>query len=116
MGTQAEMIAIGPFSQDIRSFLMYPSELYDDVEKGAQVIGHVCFVNASNASHLLAEAFGFQLWDFNRHIFKLKSEDEVNWGLLEEALERQECEYEDVQTRILKFMLHGFLFIFDPNG
>src|SRR5690242_10305271 len=67
----AELIAIGPYSKDIISYLPYHPDNYSDVTEGTKVIAIIHHCDTTTESRDLAETFGFEAWDFNSHFFKI---------------------------------------------
>ncbi len=67
MGLDAQVIAIGPFSQEIAKYLEYDSDAYDHVLEGQTVISNVFIAPTSESSYLLAECFGVGAWELNKH-------------------------------------------------
>jgi hypothetical protein len=69
MGMDAEVIAIGPFSESVVEFLTYPAEDYSKTRPGTTVVDNVFCVEsgASGQSHELARLVGAEVWDFNTH-------------------------------------------------
>lgn len=66
--TSVELIAVGPFSRAIATFLDYEPEMYAGVPDGAKVIVHLFEVYENDkAAHELASYLGANVWDFNTH-------------------------------------------------
>lgn len=115
MGMDADLIAIGPFSEDIIGMLDYPPEYYEGVKPGTRVITTVFTCNTSDASNELADALGIAPWDFGAHEIDFKG---VNPEALTEWVEEggsAENELKDVEI-FLTLARKGFIFFFRPNG
>lgn len=67
MGMDAELIAIGPFSQAVVEHLDYPKDFYEDTPDGATVITSLFACGSSDSSHGLAKAFRVDSWQFQEH-------------------------------------------------
>ncbi|NHZ63725.1 hypothetical protein [Massilia genomosp. 1] len=67
MGLDAEVIAIGAFSQDVIGALEYHPDYYASVGEGEIVFVHVFLAFTSDASHALAKAFGVGAMDLGKH-------------------------------------------------
>lgn len=67
MSLDAQVVAIGPFSSDVASALEYGENFYAGVELGATVVTNVFIAGTSDASHMLASAFGVGAMDLGRH-------------------------------------------------
>lgn len=110
----AEIIAIGPFSQEVAGCLGYPARLFTNTKSGAIVTCHLFgIVEGSTLSRHFSLLFGISdPWDFNQHQVDRNRVDVA--GL--EAFGRQYPDYEaDVEA--LKVLLKaGFDFHFRPEG
>jgi hypothetical protein len=113
MGMDADVIAIGPFSQDIIDMLDYPAEYYDKTKPGATVITTVFSATSTDLSYQLARAMGVDAWDFNTHKIDPKNVD------MEDLEEFVDCAVEhgmeDITT-FIKLVGKGFTFFYRPNG
>ncbi|OWQ45660.1 hypothetical protein CDL60_17445 [Roseateles noduli] len=107
MGLDAQLIAIGPFSQDIASALEYGPTAYADVTPGATVVTNVLVACTSSASHLLAKAFGVGAMELGKHHLRPETADL--------ALLRQEFGDNDVD-KFQRLAAHGFQFYYLPNA
>ena len=106
MGLDAQIIAVGPFSKDVRSCLEY-SDLYANVEPGTTVVTNVFLAGTSEASHVLARAFGVGAMDLGRHHLNPSSADT---GLLREHFGDSDVEGFE------RLAENGFQFYFLPNA
>lgn len=106
MGLDAQVIAIGPFSDDIVSCLEY-GNLYAGIEPGTTVVTNVSIASSSDASHALAKAFEVGAMELGRH--HLRPEN-VNVELL-----RAEFGDQDVAS-FQRLAERGFQFYYLPNG
>jgi hypothetical protein len=107
MGLDAQVIAIGPYSQAVAGSLEYPQEYYEacQMREGATVIVTVFVAYTSAQSLALAEALGASAWDFNTHVL-----DATRANL--EALEVDASEV----RRFEVLREAGFQFYYLPNG
>lgn len=67
MGTNAHLLAIGPYKPEIAKYLAYPEEYYRNVREGVTVVAHVLWCVTTSQSHALANALGVRFLDFNTH-------------------------------------------------
>jgi hypothetical protein len=67
MGLDAQVIGIGPFSQDVAESLEYGAQRYAEVEPGATVVTTVFLAATSSESYDLAEAFGVGAFEMGKH-------------------------------------------------
>lgn len=107
MGLDAQVIAIGPFSQEIAGSLEYGAGRYADVPDGATVITNMFLAPTSEDSHALAAAFGVGAFEMGKHHLDAHKADLVRLG--EVCSEREVAEF-------LKLREHGFQFYYLPNG
>ena len=68
MGMDADVIAIGPFKAEIKDYLDYPPHYYDEVPDGTKVLSTLFPCVGVDQSNNLAEIFGFDAWDFSKHL------------------------------------------------
>jgi hypothetical protein len=109
MGMDAELLAMGRFSQSVVGFLQYPADFYAGIPDDAIIITHVCNAVTSRGSELLAKALGIDPWRFDQHCYRAGVD--ANLSELEEAIENPE----DV-VRFLGLREAGFMFHYLPNG
>lgn len=107
MGMDAEIIAIGEFSEAVIHMLEYSAECYEDTKEGALVVVSLFACPTTEQSNRLAEAFNIDPWDFNQH--ELKGLDSID----EQAL-KSFNEFDLGRFRQLKKA--GFVFFYIPNG
>ena len=110
MGMDAELLAIGKFSPDIRDCLDYPPDFYKDVPVGAIVITLVGNCVTTSQSETLAEVLGISPWAFHEHC-EISGEN-VDAGLLEECFEGGAEDAID----FIRLRSKGFKFYYLPNG
>ena len=67
MGMDAELLAIGKYSPDLKGALEYQDSFYDGTPEGAEIIAWVCSCVSSRGSELLARAMGVDPWRFEQH-------------------------------------------------
>lgn len=107
MGLDAQVIAIGPFSQAIAGSTEYGPELYEGVAEGTTIVTNVFIGGHSSASHFLAKCFGVGAWEVGKH--------ELNPELADiESLLASDFA-EDV-PKFIEFRDAGFKFYYLPNG
>lgn len=107
MGLDAQLVAIGPFSEDILSALEYPQQYYAGVGVGDTVITNVFVAPTSVTSRQLAEAFGIGAMDLGRHDFTAIA---ANCSLLTEVFGEANV------SQYVLLVKHGFRFYYLPNG
>jgi hypothetical protein len=107
LGLDAEVVAIGPFSPAIAGRLDYPPDFYKNTREGATVITLVFQALTSRQSHELAECFGVEAFDFNRHHLNPRA---VDVERLRQIFDPAEVE------RFLALRQRGFDFYYRPNG
>jgi len=67
MGLDAQVIAIGPYSDDVSSSLEYGPRFYSEVTAGTVVVTNVFIAVTSDTSHRLAAAFGVGAMELGKH-------------------------------------------------
>jgi hypothetical protein len=67
MGLDAELLAIGPYSQRVRDHLEYPGSFYGDVHDGSLVISSVVCCSGTATSIRLAKMLGVDPWTLDKH-------------------------------------------------
>ncbi|WP_431047900.1 hypothetical protein [Roseateles sp. L2-2] len=107
MGLDAQVIAIGPFSQEIANSLEYAAQRYAGVPVGATVITTIFLAPTSSDSHALAEAFGVGAFEMGKHHLDA---DKVDLAQLRDLCSERET------ADFLNLRAHGFQFYYLPNG
>jgi hypothetical protein len=107
MGLDAQVIAIGPYSQAIVASLEYGAQRYADVEQGAIIVTTIFLAPTSVESHALAEAFGVGAFEMGKH--------HLNAHRADLAQLRALCSEGEVAD-FLNLRQHGFEFYYLPNG
>ncbi len=107
MGLDAQVIAIGPFSQDVVEALEYPPGHYGNVQQGDVVVTNVFVASTSADSHALAKAFDIGAWELGSH--HLRPEEADIPRLIELSDERHVQQF-------LTLRDNGFQFYYLPNG
>lgn len=107
MSHNAELLAIGNFSNDIKDILDYPPEYYEDTPEGSIICTGLAWMPTTDSSERLAEAFGIDSWKFEEHVF---IPSKVDWDLLSE-LEKRTCN-DDLCETVRRLMEKDFLFIY----
>jgi len=107
MGMDAEVIAVGPFSEAAVAFLTYPAKSYANTQPGRTIIEKVFCVESgeSSRSYELARLVGAEVWDFNTHELDPMRADLA--GLAEQF---------DGVERFVGLAAAGFRFYYLPNG
>lgn len=114
MGMSAEVIAIGPFSQEVAGFLGYPAERFANTKEGATVTCRLFGIaEGSTVSRQFAELLGISdPWDFNQHQIDRTM---INVAALE-AFGKMYSDYQfDVQA-LTVLLKAGFSAHFRPEG
>ncbi|GLQ98671.1 hypothetical protein [Dyella mobilis] len=107
MGLDAQVIAVGRFSQNVVSAMEYPAERYLGVEAGQTVVTNIFVAPQSSISYELANAFGVHALDLGRH------------HLDPERADLQKLESMFGEKDVAKFVLlqkNGFNFYYLPNA
>jgi hypothetical protein len=114
MGMFAEIIAIGPYSPDIKAYLEYPDERYEKTQIGIPVVRVLFGIGeGSTVSRQFASLLGISdPWDFNQHKLNPSTFDIDG---LKEFFTVYEDYDEDLEA-LLAFSEKGFEFYFMPNG
>lgn len=110
MGMDAELLAIGPYSPEIKDHLEYPANYYSDTPIGATIITLVGVSVTTVQSEQMARALGINPWQFQEHCYL--EGDNADLELLMESMEG----YEDDLADFLALKAHGFKFFYRPNG
>lgn len=108
MGLQAQIVAVGSFSQKVVPYLNYPPEYYKHTHDGVGLAEIVFWIETgSTDSRELAECFGVDPWDFNQHELNAETAD----------LERLTKLVGDKEVAsFIGLRAAGFRFFFVPNG
>jgi hypothetical protein len=125
MGMCADIVAIGPFSQDIIEYLEYPPNSYLSTRPGTPVIIELFgILEGSSQSRAFAKTLGItDPWDFNQHKI---DPSKINLPELCELLAHIDIEelyrseitdsyLSDIRA-LEKLKSRGFDFYFRPNG
>ncbi len=107
MGSDAQLIAIGPFSESILSGLEYDPSFYLSVPEGATVITNVFIACTSQSSDALASAFGVETMELGKHHLQPCSADLAR---LETVFGSKDL------ARFQLLSAHGFSFYYLPNA
>ena len=114
MGMNAEIIAIGPFSQSVVDVLDYGSEYFKNTKSGSIITVRLFGMSGSSSSREFAKMLGISdPWDFNSH--KIKSEN-INFEELKKFINELHEDYNEEFERFLILMENGFEFHFRPEG
>ena len=113
MGMNAEIIAIGKFSKNVKDALDYAGYFYDDVKEGTWVITSLFHCNTSSASRDLASALNLDPWDFNTHYFKY---NQLMLAPLQNMIDSDSLFDESYIDDFKLLAENGFKFIYRPNG
>jgi hypothetical protein len=107
MGLDAQVIAVGPFSQAVVPAMEYPAEYYTGVIAGATVVTNVFGACTSEISHKLAHEFGVGAMELGNHVLY---PDKANHTLLLELFGEEDVD------RFLLLARCGFAFYYLPNA
>jgi len=109
MGMDAELLAIGKYTKEIRDNLEYPADFYDDTPEGATIITVVGTCCNTSDSRLLAEVFNISPWQFQEHC------DLSGEGVdLDQLTMVFEYGHDVKSFQVLRD--HGFKFYYMPRG
>lgn len=111
MGIDSEIVAIGPFSPDLVTFLQHPAARYESLPTGTQVITLFIHAPTSDTSHALAAACGFKAWSFDRHHIEPEKVD-----LEALRIVGNESGVADLDDAFRRFWKAEFDFYFITNG
>jgi len=114
MGMCAQLVAIGPFSQEIACWLSYRAELYANTRHGT-VVTHYLFGigEGSTLSRQFAGLVGISdPWDFNQHQIDTSA---VDWVGLK-AFAADYPHYDEDVEALAALSKAGFTFHFRPEG
>lgn len=117
MGMDAEVIAIGPFSQSLAECgaLGYPEKYYVNCKSGETVIvSGVLQMRTNQGSAALAEALGTEAWTLNKHVINTKK---IDWVKVEMVMRDQAAhEASGDLFHMQQLADAGFTFYYLPNG
>lgn len=116
MGTDAALVAIGPFSEDVVKYLCYPSECYEDTKQGNTVYTIICWMSTTSGSEQLAEALGVEPWNFNQHFLLAEKIDVAKFVAVMKDSRDGNFDLDETMDVINTLKGKGFLFIYLPNG
>lgn len=95
MGTNATLIAIGPYEDRLVEYLDYGSWDYKGVEEGRRVVATLVSCRTSEASRALAAVLGFGLMDLGKHVFDGLTKDQhrglVRFAMKGEGVRAADC-------------------------
>lgn len=108
---KAKLLAIGKYDITVnKNDLDYPVEFYNDLKKGSVVVASLFMCVTTTQSKQLAEAFGFDAWDFNKHWMKSGNKIKVDYQLLRELFG------DDEVNRFSHLLGVNFHFLYLPEG
>lgn len=107
MGLDAQVIAVGHFSQAVLPALEYEPDLYASVPSGATVVTNVFIATSSDGSHSLASAFNVGALELGKHVLDAHVTDL-------DALAALFGEVEVARFQLLR--IQGFIFYYLPNA
>jgi hypothetical protein len=107
MGLDAQVIAVGHFSQAVLPALEYAPDLYATVPPGATVVTNVFIATSSGGSHSLASAFNVGALELGKHVLDADVADL-------DALAALFGEVEVARFQLLR--TQGFVFYYLPNA
>ena len=107
MGLDAQVIAVGHFSQAVLPALEYAPDLYATVPHGTTVITNVFIGATSEGSRSLASAFNVGALELGRHVLDADIAD----------LDALSALFGDSDVaRFERLRAHGFVFYYLPNA
>ena len=114
MGMSAELIAIGPYSEEISEFLDYRGNFYSKTQPGAIVTRRLFgIVQGSTLSREFAALLGISdPWDFNQHKVLLSRLDSEGLKRFFEIYSDHAQDYKAFEA----LRCAGFEFHFRPEG
>lgn len=115
MGMNAEILAIGPFSESVVAAMDYNEESYKDVPPGTIVITTILRCQTSEQSRMLAHAAGCKPFDFSTH--QINIDNCSRKDLIETMV--MSIDDEHVEEEVDKLFLlarNGFQLFYMPNG
>lgn len=114
MGAESKIIAIGPFSKELKDDLNYDAGDYNQCIEGVTpIINETLACVTSQSSRDLASCFGFELYDFHKHFITSKQMLTAEPALTHFAVERHQ--YAQQVDTLLKMAHLGFNFYFVPD-
>ena len=105
---KAQLLCIGPYSKSIEKWLELRPERYEGIADGTTVTTTLFPCSNQKQAAMLADAFGFGLFEFNRHHFQDSVEIEVF------KLKKYWGDDWDAQTALYEAGFH-FIFLLDDN-
>lgn len=117
MGMNADLLAIGPFDEDIVKYLDYGPWCYKGIEAGQKVVTTLITCRTSESSESLARALGFGSMDLGQHVMAGLSEAQrknlVRFMLVDDGVTAADCHVEAVDALSRRA---GWTFIYRPNA
>ena len=107
MSTNAHLIGVGPFSEDIVNYLDYPVHWYKEVMNGHRVITHLFLCSSKYETDQLCNILGIEAMEFSTHEIKKSKIDFLDLNIW--------CENRDIMDHYLgfeKLLDQGFEFMF----
>lgn len=111
MGMSAEIVAIGPFSEELVPILQHAAHRYEGTRAGTPVVTLIVSGVGSTSSRELAAACGIGPWDFGQHALDPAKIDIDKFGAAAQSLGA----YKAV-TALRELVAAGFELFFLPNG
>lgn len=113
MPTNANVICIGPYKDEIKDHLDYKAADYEGVPTGTPVISTLFHCNTSGQSNRLAEVLGCDPMNHNTHPIISAN---VNWADLHD-LSESGIEWDESSIGALTaLLLYGFVCIYQPDS
>jgi len=114
MGLNSDIIGFGFFSKEIVKHLEYAEVVYEGVPEGSVIVAHIIACETTPQSTELANALGFEPWDFTKHRFEAQL-------VLEHAEQLKLLPYhfpdhKDAICDLIALAEAGFSFLFLVNG
>lgn len=110
MGMNADLMAIGKLTDEVREYFEYGADAIDDVENGTVIVSTICVCSTRSESIALADALGISYNKFWQHyITNERFFDEASIHDLQTVMD-----YDSLEA-LIAFRDNGFDFIYRPN-
>lgn len=91
MSMQAYVIGFGPFNSGLVEYMDFPTDWYDDVAMGDEVIVQLFHCGTTEQSKRLAEVLGVEPFRLGNHAIPHNSQ--INWAELHKMVEDSGVEW-----------------------
>lgn len=117
MSTNATLMAIGPFTNELVEYLDYGPWDYKGVKEGDRVVMTLVTCRTADASRALAEALGFKLMDLGKHVFDGVTQEQhkrlIKFMVAGEGVTAAECSMESFDKIARN---RRWTFVYQPNA